>query len=77
MRSAQRLTGGVLPTPRVHDTRRCIAKAPKDQRRFQPPGHMAFSSGDNPRGSPGYIGIAATTNRLRDSLYTQAIRMLS
>ncbi|KAJ8408478.1 hypothetical protein AAFF_G00258920 [Aldrovandia affinis] len=65
-------------SPNLRDlyTVRCKTKANKIIADPSHPSHGLFIKKLSKR-KPGYVSIAAKTNRLKDSFYSQAIRMLS
>ena len=76
VRSAQRITGGKLPS--LHDTysTRCHRKAKKIIKDNSHPSHCLFTPLSSRRRGQ-YRCIKAGTERLRNSIYLKAIRLLN
>ena len=69
MRSAQHITGGKLPAIQDTYSTRCHKKAKKIIKNNKHPSHCRFT--------PPYMCIKAGTERLKNSFYLQAIRLLN
>ena len=76
LRSAQRITGGKLPALQDTYTTRCYMKAIKIIKDINHPSHCLFTPLSSRRRGQ-YKCIKAGTERLKNSFYLKAIRLLN